>query len=295
AEATALGFSSGEDAASSVLDDATADALVHRERERQTIRLRASQLLEDPAVVGLTNSPRPDLNALQANATLAEDRRSKARAALQIADGRALRSRVIAKELESAIAHYRPLETKAAQVTALSGLLEGTSADNQLRMRLSAFVLAERLRQVIAAANARLQTISEGRYVLNYQEERGAGDNRGGLSLSVLDEWTGIRRDPTTLSGGETFVVSLCLALGLADTVADESGGLRIDTLFIDEGFGSLDSQTLDSVIDILGQLSQGGRVTGVVSHVQELRERLPAVLEVIPSKSGSTVRRAIA
>ncbi|MGN6722109.1 MAG: SbcC/MukB-like Walker B domain-containing protein, partial [Marmoricola sp.] len=294
-QARSLGFASGRAADDALLADDQAAEISRRDRQRAQVRVAARAVLDDPRVVESLSQPRPDLEPVKAEAALAEEALTAAQARLQITRTRLSRTQEITRDLDSAITRYRPLEAKAERVSALSGLLEGTGADNRLRMRLSAFVLAERLRQVIDAANARLEVISEGRYVLAYREERGAGDSRGGLSLSVLDEWTGVQRDPSTLSGGETFVVSLCLALGLADTVADESGGLRIDTLFIDEGFGSLDAQTLDSVIDILSQLSQGGRVTGVVSHVLELRERLPAVLEVVPSKSGSTVRRASA
>lgn len=294
-QARSLGFESGRAADEALLTDDQADVIARRDRERSQVRVAARAVLDEPLVIESLRLPRPDLKPAKAEAVLAEETLAMAQARVQETSKRLARTKTISHELEVAINRYRPLEAKADRVSALSGLLEGTGADNRLRMRLSAFVLAERLRQVIDAANARLEVISEGRYVLSYQEERGAGDSRGGLSLSVLDDWTGVQRDPSTLSGGETFVVSLCLALGLADTVADESGGLRIDTLFIDEGFGSLDAQTLDSVIDILGQLSQGGRVTGVVSHVLELRERLPAVLEVVPSKSGSTVRRASA
>ena len=294
-QARSLGFASGRAADDALLSDERAEQIADRERHRAQARLAALAVLDDPLVIESLRLPRPDLAPVTQEAARTEDALASARARLQMTTNRLVRTKAIALELETALKAYRPLEAKAERVNALSGLLEGTGADNRLRMRLSAFVLAERLRQVVDAANARLEVISAGRYVLAYQEERGAGDNRGGLSLSVLDEWTGVRRDPSTLSGGETFVVSLCLALGLADTVADESGGLRIDTLFIDEGFGSLDAQTLDSVIDILSQLSQGGRVTGVVSHVFELRERLPAVLEVVPSKTGSTVRRASA
>ncbi|GAC1523263.1 MAG: SMC family ATPase [Marmoricola sp.] len=294
-QARSLGFASGERAQAAMLTADVAAEIAAREAVRSQTGAAASATLNDPTVIASRGAPRPDLAAVTALAADAEQRLSVAQTQREIAHQRAERSAAITRELHAAIDALRPLDAQAQQVTALSGLLEGTGADNRLRMRLSAFVLAERLRQVVEAANARLAVISEGRYLLSYQEERGAGDNRGGLSLSIVDEWTGIRRDPTTLSGGETFVVSLCLALGLADTVADESGGLRIDTLFIDEGFGSLDAHTLDSVVDILSQLSQSGRVTGVVSHVMELRERLPAVLEVVSSKSGSTVRRASA
>lgn len=294
-QAQILGFESTEAAEGSALSPADAAAIAEQSDARIQARLAAEATLSDPDVAAIASVPLPDLGACRLRAEEAETHLNNVRALHEAAVQRAQRAGILGAELQMALANYRPLEEKSAQVTALSGLLEGTGSDNRVRMRLSAYVLAERLRQVVAAANARLQVISEGRYVLRYREERGAGDSRGGLSLSVLDEWTGVERDPTTLSGGETFVVSLCLALGLADTVADESGGLRVETLFIDEGFGSLDSETLDSVIDILSQLSQGGRVTGIVSHVQELRERLPAALVVTRTKAGSTVRRASA
>lgn len=111
----------------------------------------------------------------------------------------------------------------------------------------------------------------------------------------MRDDWNGVPRDPATLSGGETFVVSLALALGLADTVAHEAGGTDIDTLFIDEGFGSLDSDTLEDVMDTLDTLRDGGRVVGVVSHVPELRSRITTQLEVLKGRNGSTLRTVLA
>ena len=119
------------------------------------------------------------------------------------------------------------------------------------------------------------------RYALEHTGDRGAGESRGGLSLLVRDDWSGESRDPATLSGGETFVVSLALALGLADVIAHEAGGSELDTLFVDEGFGTLDADTLDDVMDTLDSLRDGGRVVGVVSHVAELRDRIPTQLHV--------------
>jgi exonuclease SbcC len=106
----------------------------------------------------------------------------------------------------------------------------------------------------------------------------------------MVDQWTGDVRDPSTLSGGETFVVSLALALGLADVVTTESGGTEIQTLFVDEGFGTLDADTLDDVMDRLDALRAGGRAVGVVSHVSELRNRIPTQLHVEKTRTGSTV-----
>ncbi|MDP2774165.1 MAG: SMC family ATPase, partial [Nocardioides sp.] len=158
------------------------------------------------------------------------------------------------------------------------------------RMRLSAYVLAYRLGQVVAAANERLAGMSDQRYSLVHTGDRGAGETRGGLSLLVRDDWSGETRDPATLSGGETFVVSLALALGLADVITQEVGGAALDTLFVDEGFGSLDADTLDDVMDTLDSLRDGGRVVGVVSHVAELRDRIPTQLMVAKSRQGSTL-----
>jgi exonuclease SbcC len=151
-------------------------------------------------------------------------------------------------------------------------------------------VLSERLRQVVAAANERLGAMTDRRYLLEQADERGAGEQRGGLSLRVRDQWNGKQRDPATLSGGETFLVSLALALGLADTVSHEAGGTQLDTLFIDEGFGALDATTLDGVMDTLDSLRDGGRVVGLVSHVPELRNRITTQLEVCKGRRGSTI-----
>ncbi len=188
------------------------------------------------------------------------------------------------------MAAWAPVRDEHAVVAGLAALVEGKSADNQLRMRLSAYVLSERLRQVVATANERLGDMTDERYTLVQADEKGAGEQRGGLSLRMRDEWTATERDPATLSGGETFLVSLALALGLADTVSNEAGGTQLDTLFIDEGFGTLDATTLDGVMDTLDSLRDGGRVVGLVSHVAELRNRVTAQLEVRKGRRGSTL-----
>ena len=142
----------------------------------------------------------------------------------------------------------------------------------------------------LALPYERLGEMTDERYTLEQADEKGAGEQRGGLSLRVRDEWSGKQRDPATLSGGETFLVSLALALGLADTVSHEAGGIQLETLFIDEGFGALDATTLDAVMDTLDSLRDGGRVVGLVSHVIELRDRVPAQLEVHKARRGSTL-----
>ena len=130
--------------------------------------------------------------------------------------------------------------------------------------------------------------MTDQRFSLEHTGKRGAGETRGGLSLLVRDDWSGESRDPATLSGGETFVVSLALALGLADVITQEAGGADLDTLFVDEGFGSLDADTLDDVMDTLDGLRDGGRVVGVVSHVAEMQTRIPSQLRVTKDRTGS-------
>ena len=154
-------------------------------------------------------------------------------------------------------------------------------------MTLSAFVLAARLEEVAAAASERLLAMTSGRYSLIHTDaRRGAG--RSGLGLLACDAWTGVDRDTSTLSGGETFLASLALALGLADVVTAEAGGTRIEALFVDEGFGSLDEETLDEVMTVLDGLREGGRMVGIVSHVAELKQRIPAQIRVHKGHSGS-------
>lgn len=212
------------------------------------------------------------------------------------ATGRAVqRLATLATELDDALAAWAPVRADHAVASRLASFVEGKSVDNPLRMRLSAYVLSERLRQVVASANERLSKMSDQRYSLVQVDEKGAGEQRGGLSLQVRDEWNGLQRDPATLSGGETFVVSLALALGLADTVSHEAGGAQVDTLFVDEGFGSLDAETLDDVMDTLDALRDGGRVIGLVSHVAELRTRVTTQLEVRKDRRGSTTQARFA
>ena len=216
--------------------------------------------------------------------------RDHAHATHEQLDARRKRLDTLVSELGRAMAAWAPVRDEHAVVAGLAALVEGKSADNQLRMRLSAYVLSERLRQVVATANERLGDMTDERYTLVQTDEKGAGEQRGGLSLRMRDEWTATERDPATLSGGETFLVSLALALGLADTVSNEAGGTQLDTLFIDEGFGTLDATTLDGVMDTLDSLRDGGRVVGLVSHVAELRNRVTSQLEVRKGRRGSTL-----
>ncbi|WP_298251442.1 SMC family ATPase [uncultured Arthrobacter sp.] len=193
------------------------------------------------------------------------------------------------REFEELERIVEPLREQAALVAAVAETARG-GGENLYRMPLATYVLASRLEQVAAAATERLLEMSDGRYQLVHSDAR-AGNRRSGLGLDVVDGWTGNRRDTSTLSGGESFMASLALALGLADVVQQEAGGLDIETLFIDEGFGSLDEQALEQVMDALEGLRSGGRVVGLVSHVPELKQRVNAQLQVVKERQGSQLR----
>ncbi len=159
---------------------------------------------------------------------------------------------------------------------------------NQHGVTLQRFVLGSLLNDVATAANLRLQKMSRGRYYLQRTLDRLRRNSAGGLDLEVFDNHTGVARNVNTLSGGETFLASLSLALGLADVVQAYSGGIRLDTMFIDEGFGSLDPETLDFAIKTLLDLQQDGRLIGIISHVPELKERIDTRLEISFTARGS-------
>lgn len=177
------------------------------------------------------------------------------------------------------------LSSRYAVTGRLSEVANGT---NDYRLTFQRFVLGALLDDVALAANERLKTMSRGRYLLQRTMDRARKNMAGGLDLEVFDNYTGYARGVGTLSGGETFLASLSLALGLVDVVQSYSGGIHLDTLFVDEGFGTLDPESLDFAIKALIDLQQGGRLVGIISHVPELKERIDARLEVTPTSKGS-------
>jgi len=170
----------------------------------------------------------------------------------------------------------------------LGRLSEVANGNNPRRMTFQRFVLATLLDEVLEAASLRLLRMSRGRYALQRVREQGDQRVAGGLDLEVFDHDTGGTRPANTLSGGEGFLASLSLALGLADVVQSRAGGIQLDTLFVDEGFGTLDPESLDFAIRTLLDLQQAGRLVGIISHVTELRERIDVRLEVRPGVAGS-------
>ncbi|MGH3348902.1 MAG: SbcC/MukB-like Walker B domain-containing protein, partial [Nocardioides sp.] len=284
------GFESVDAARAAELTPEVVTELSDAVNEREARLAAVEATLADPELRAARGADAPSLEVLeQTHETCASDL-TAARAAASVSRGRVTRLATLGRDLADAVAAWAPTREALDVADGMTSLVDGTSPDNRLRMRLSGYVLAFRLRQVVAAANERLVAMTDRRYRLEHSDDRGAGESRGGLSLRVRDDWSGESRDPVTLSGGETFVVSLALALGLADVIAHEAGGSELDTLFVDEGFGTLDADTLDDVMNTLDSLRDGGRVVGVVSHVAELRDRIPTQLHVQKHRSGSTV-----
>ncbi|ALV37116.1 SMC family ATPase [Streptomyces sp. CdTB01] len=285
------GFDTPQAAAAALLDAAAHRELQHRLDARQSEEAAVRAVLaEDDTAAAARRSPADVAGAQQAAAAAAQRLREASSARDAAARRCAELDRLSARSADGVRA-LAPLREEYDRVARLAALTAGTSAENERRMRLESYVLAARLEQVAAAATVRLQRMSSGRYTLVHSDDR-AGRGRSGLGLHVVDAWTGRERDTATLSGGETFFASLALALGLADVVTDEAGGVRLDTLFIDEGFGSLDDQTLDEVLDVLDSLRERDRSVGIVSHVADLRRRIHAQLEVVKGRSGSVVRQ---
>ncbi|MEV6029728.1 AAA family ATPase [Nonomuraea sp. NPDC052116] len=271
------------------------------ERERRAEALRrlddehaaVTSVLADPELVAAAAAPAPDLASIGSERDRLEEAHTRLSSARDRAVARAERLAQLHGELSDRIERWRPAAERHRLAERMAALASGTSGDNQWSMSLSSYVLGERLRQVVDAANERLDHMSAGRYLLRHDLRKTAGSrgrSGGGLGLRVADGWTGVDRDPATLSGGESFITSLALALGLADVVTAEAGGTELGTLFVDEGFGTLDEDTLDGVLDILDGLRDGGRAVGIVSHVAELRSRITAQLKVTKTRAGSTV-----
>lgn len=284
------GFDSPAAAAAAALPAAEVETLRRRVAEHEEGRLAARGVLDDPEVAAALAGQAPDLEAAEAEA------RAARAVAVEAGTQHEVLTRAVAvltrlrPALEASCADVAVLEERDARVRDLADVTGGLGPDNTLKMRLTSFVLAARLEKVAALANERLAVMGGGRYVLEHTDERAAGGARSGLGLRVLDQWTGRTRETASLSGGESFMASLALALGLADAVKEEAGGHDLATLFVDEGFGSLDDDSLEQVLTVLDGLREGGRAVGVVSHVADLRARVPHQVVVHKGTDGSRV-----
>ena len=281
------GFANAEEASLARRTAAQISVLEATIRRHDESRATAAATLDEPGIALVPAHPidvEPSRAALADALARRDDARDTARA---LAD-RESRVRAIVAD---SVRDRASTETKRAefdQLRQLSAVVRGDEP-NTKRMRLETFVLAAQLEEIVAAANARLGTMTGGRYALEHDDGLQYRNTKSGLGLAIRDEFTGRSRATNSLSGGETFLASLALALGLAEVVTNQAGGITLDTLFIDEGFGSLDGDTLDIAMSTLDGLRSGGRTIGLISHVEAMKEQITAKLRITVTPRGSS------
>ncbi|MDO5053507.1 MAG: SbcC/MukB-like Walker B domain-containing protein, partial [Pseudoclavibacter sp.] len=272
--------------------DSLSEAELEADRERVSAHEHAlaavSEQLRAPELLGLPRDP-VDAEAAEGLRDLARERLDEA--LREQARCRELQDRLgaCAERVERSARRADELAERFELVRGLADALEG-GRSNTRRMRLEAFVLAAELEDIVRAANARLGPMTSGRYAIEHDDSAQRRGARSGLGLRVLDAYTGRSRSTRSLSGGETFLASLALALGLADAVTSRAGGVRLETMFVDEGFGTLDADTLGVAMAALDSLRVGGRTVGVISHVEAMQEQIPAKLRVRVTERGDSV-----
>lgn len=248
-------------------------------------RLQSARERLQRATLQAQGLSRPDLPALEQAHRHAQDQRlaagkavTQAQADLQVSTG-------FLDALVAIATSFAELEQRHGVLRALSDMAGGQNAQ---RMSFQRYVLATLLEEVLDATTQRLRVMSRGRYEMRRRQDKADARSAGGLDLEVFDHYTGSARGVGTLSGGESFLASLALALGLSDVVQSHAGGIRLDAIFVDEGFGTLDPEALDFAIRTLKDLQQAGRMVGIISHVAELKDWIDARLELRASRSGS-------
>ena len=204
------------------------------------------------------------------------------------------------RSLQALRGEYAAFRAKTAQrydrAQMLANLAAAARGDTlggyEHQVDLVSYVLGAEFERILQSASLHLDRMSEGRYGMVFSDHRAKGSRSGGgLNLEITDTWTGEPREASSLSGGESFLASLSLALGLAEVVQANNGGIELDTLFIDEGFGTLDAETLDMVMGTIESLRDSGRTIGLISHVEEMKNRIPAQIVVEKGQNGSSVR----
>lgn len=285
----ALGESRFKDEETYLQSKATEQELQSWQQEidqfKQT-QIKLEQTLSD-LKLALQDIEKPDIEAINANLNIQQQHYVESRNKLDSV--RSIFERL--EKVRSDIASLHDKNSKLEDEYKVFGTLyDVASGKTGSRISLHRFVLGVLLDDVLIQSSQRLSLMSKGRYILARKTEGFKGAAGRGLDLVVEDGYTGKMRDVATLSGGESFMAALALALGLSDVVQSYSGGIRLDTLFIDEGFGSLDPESLDLAIQTLVDLQQTGRMIGVISHVSELKEQMAQRIDVEPSRVGSTV-----
>lgn len=256
----------------------------------QQTQIKLEQTVED-LKRQLSEQQKPDLDGLQQQLQELESQYKQARASLDQTHSHYERLAKVKRDIE--ILHDKNAQLES-EYKVFGTLFDVASGKTGSRVSLHRFVLGVLLDDVLVQASQRLSLMSKGRYILMRKTDGFKGAAGRGLDLIVEDGYSGKTRDVATLSGGESFMAALSLALGLSDVVQSYSGGIRLDTLFIDEGFGSLDPESLDLAIQTLVDLQQTGRTIGLISHVSELKEQMSVRVDVLPTKVGSCIKLVV-
>lgn len=259
---------------------AVAENRAARNTKHELLQAKVKQISDLPEIdVDATNAEKESL------VSLGKQRRKEADAVKTRLDA----NRSCLAGLRAALAKAGDIEAQYGRVKLLADAATGNLV-GKAKVRFEAYVQAIYFDKVIAAANERLKMLTSGQFELVRYSE-GSGNAKAGLGLYVIDSFTGRARDASSLSGGESFQASLCLALGLSDIVQAHAGGIEFDTMFVDEGFGSLDQGALGNAISLLSDLSGGTKLVGIISHVEDLKANIPKKLVVSKSRSGSSVQ----
>ena len=268
------------------------DSLEARVATHEKALFATREALASERLTRAASMPTPNLESLTEAARKAEEDAAAAARASGILEQHCAQLDAARASLEQALEVLARAREQAGPIRRLADIAAASGPENLASTPLSAWVLIARLEEVLAAANPRLAAISSGRYELVSVPDDGTASRKSGLGLAIIDHDTDALRSPRTLSGGETFYTSLALALGLADVVSAEAGGVELRTMFIDEGFGSLDSHTLSLVMAQLQALRCAGRTVGVISHVEEMATQIADQIQVRPLPDGGSTLR---
>ena len=258
-----------------------------REKSDAVLRTRsAAQQLRQQ----LEDAPKIDVQADLDAQTQAQTQRREKLAQKEGADGRIAANAAALSGLRRQLAALTAMESRYAWVRALADTAGGT-VRGKAKLSLEAYVQTTYFEQIIRRANLRLTVMTDGQYELKRRAEAENRQSQSGLELDVIDHCNGSERSVKSLSGGESFLASLALALGLSDVIQSSAGGVRLDTMFVDEGFGSLDDQALNQAMKALLTLTEGDRLVGIISHVSDLKQRIDRQIVVTKTLTGSAAR----
>lgn len=299
--ASSLPFPDGESARArakelaSLTESMKAD-LERAEREHGQLERAVSALSgeTDGLIAQLADAPELDAAAETAERERTETSRGELRQKKQTVDSRIHSNRAAAESISERLSELERLERRLGWMKSLSDTANGT-INGKEKVALETYVQMTFFDRIIARANIRFMVMSGGQYELKRRADAGDFRSQSGLELDVVDHYNGSERSVKTLSGGESFKASLSLALGLADEIQSSAGGVRLETMFVDEGFGSLDEESLDQAIRALGGLTEGNRLVGIISHVGELKERIDKQIVVTKERTGGSNVRIIA